>query len=348
MKREMRKMDVTLSRCTHHGIVLDVSSSGFDKGAATFGSVFADEDAPDTSLLFYSGARDVEWSHAAIGLAKSKDGFRFKKISNTPIFEGSPKSFCYKEALTPAITRIKNRFYMIFAGKPSDRSFRRLGIAYADDPEGPWHLIGQLTKATQLWEGRDIDNGPNVIKLDHETILVFYSNVTSWKFFDIPAILRRYPIRRIGLLKVRIRSPSKSGIEVYKFPANPLKHLNGAKASWNESVFCPGYIQLDEIHFLFLAASTYSEGFPCKQYIGVAAGEDPYFSKIKSPPRKLIDGPSQKGSLMPNIRGAIALDTPSPHLRSEKGELLLYYSVMDHADSVWKIALSSFDLPDVG
>jgi len=338
---------VRFSNRAHHGIVLDVSSHGFDKHSVDFGSIFVDEDDPSIIFLFYSGTQDAQWSHSAIGLAVSNDAFKFQKISSNPILEGDSRSFCHREAFTPAVTRIGNRFYMIFSGTPSSKASRRIGIAYADEPKGPWHIIGEILKPTHLWEGVHLDNGPTLVKLDETTFLIFYSNLTTHSKLDIWAFLRRYPIRRVGIAKVRVRGPSLSQIEVYKLPVNPLKHLNGVKGSWNESVFCPGYFKLNETHYLIPAASTYSVGFPYKQYIGIASSNSPFFNKSQTRIEKLIDGPSKKSQIIPSIKSEIALDSPSPLLVKEKNKLFLYYSVADRANYVWKIALTTFDLPEV-
>jgi len=81
------------------------------------------------------------------------------------------------------------------------------------------------------------------------------------------------------------------------------------------------------------AASTYSIGFPYKQYIGLVKDLSPYFL---NPTRIgiLIDGPREKEKIISGIMSEIALDTPCPIIRN--GELWLYYSVMDRADGVWK------------
>ena len=334
----------SLGNETHHGIVLSVSSNGFNRGSVAFGSAFIDDNDPSNIFFFYSGAQDTLWSHSAIGLAVSNDGFKFKKIGSSPILEGDAQSFCSGEAMTPAVTRVGNRFYMVFSGRPSRKASRRIGIAYADDLKGPWRLLGEILKPTQVWEGVHLDNGPTLVKLDETSFLIFYSNLASNSKLDIFAFLRRYPIRRIGIAKVRIRGPSLSQIEAYKLSTSPLKHLNGARGDWNESVFCPGYFQLNGMHHMVPAASTYSVGFPYRQYIGIASSNTPYFNKSHTYIEKLIDGPSEKSKIMPNIKSQICLDSPSPLLVKNKRKLFLYYSVADRADYVWKIALTTFDL----
>lgn len=343
----MKPPDVWPFKRSHHGIVLDVSLNDFDKGSVAFASILANDEEPENLLLFYSGAQDVQWSRSSIGLAISRDGFKFHKVNGNPILEGTANSFCYREAMTPIVTKISNRFYMIFAGRSTPKSSRRIAIAFADDPKGPWHIIGEIIKPTRLWEGVHIDNGPTLVKLDETTFLIFYSNVTTPHKLDIFARLRRYPIRRIGIAKVRVRGPTLSQIEVHKLSTNPLKHLNGSKGSWNESLFCPGYFQLNKVHYMVPAASTYSVGFPYKQYIGIVSSDTQFFNKSKTHIEKLIDGPSEKSQITPNVKSEIALDSPFPLLVKEKNKLFLYYSVADRADDVWKIALTTFDLTEI-
>jgi len=336
---------IELAKMEHQGIVLDVSPKGFDEGVASFGSIFVDADDQRTLYLYYAGAQSDRMIQSAIGLAVTKDGLRFEKVAHEPVFAPSYGSFCHAQTVTPIVTKIRNRFYMILAGKPSLESARRIGIAYADDPKGPWNLIEELIKPSQFWEGNGVDNGPSIAKLDNETILLYYSSITSTKSYDIGAIIRRYPVRRIGLLKVRIRGTSSSQIEAMRYSGNPLKHLNGPKGSWNESVFCPGYIKINDTDYLFPTGSTYSVGFPYKQYIGTVTSNSPYFKKETCRTAKLIDGPMEKTKIMPNIKGEIAMDTASPYLDAEKRKLFLYYSVADRADGIWKIALTTFDVP---
>jgi len=333
---------IRLSDKIHHGIVLDVSSNGFDRCSVDFGSIFVDENDPDTVFLFYSGTSDAQWSRSGVGLARSHGGFKFQKISENPILEGNSRSFNHRETLTPAVIRVGNRFYMVFSGRRSSNKSRRIGLAYAEDLKGPWHILGEILKPTHIWEGVHLDNGPTLVKLNETTFLFFYSNLMTNSKLDMFAFLRRYPIRRIGIAKIRIRGPSLSQIEVYKHSANPLKHLNGAKGDWNESVFCPGYFQLNGMHFMVPAASTYSVGFPYKQYIGIASSNTPFFNKSHTRIEKLIDGPSEKSQIIPNMKSEICLDSPSPILFKEKSKLFLYYSVADRAAYVWKIALTTF------
>jgi len=112
-------------------------SSGFDRGSASFGSIFTINNDPRNLFLSYSGAQDVHWSHSSIGLAISRDGFKFWKVSGNHVLEGTEDSFCCGEAMTPVVTEVGNRFYMIFSGRPSLKASRRIGIAYAEGAKDP-------------------------------------------------------------------------------------------------------------------------------------------------------------------------------------------------------------------
>lgn len=326
----------------HKGVILDISHGRFDSGAATFATVFVDEENPDTVYLFYTGAEDANWSRTSIGVATSRDRINFRKADElNPIIEDQRGSFCSKEALTPAVTRVGSHFYMVLAGKSLSRKGRRLGIAYADDPRGPWRIIGELIRPKKYWEGNDIDLGPCITKINESELIVYYSNTSSkWPLNVLFG--SRFLQRKIGILKLKITSPSS--IEAYRYEGNPLKHLNGPKGSWNEWLFCPGYLKIQDVHYLFPAASTYSIGFPHKQYgkqyIGMVSDSSPYFQK----PQQisiLIDGPTEKNKIIPTIKREIALDSPCPLLR--KNKLFLYYAVMDRADRIWKTAMTIFN-----
>jgi len=322
----------------HKGVILDVSHGRFDSGAATFATIFVDEEDPSTTYSFYTGAQDTHWSHASIGLATSRDGIKFRKADElNPIIEDQRISFCSKEACTPVVTRVGNYFYMILAGRSSSWKGRRIGIAYADDPRGQWRIIGELIRPKKYWEGNDIDLGPRIAKLSESELIVYYSNASN----KLPLSILfgpRFLLRRIGILKLKIISPSN--IEAYRYEGNPLKHLNGPKGSWNESLFCPGYLKVQDAHYLFPTAATYSISSSYKQSIGMITDSSPYFQEPQQT-SVLIAGPLEKRRIIPTIRSEIALDTPCPFVRQNK--LFLYYAVMDRADNIWKTALTIFN-----
>ncbi len=339
----------------HHGLVLGPGPSGsWDEGAASLGCAFLDPDDPDKVFLFYSGVPDKQWSRGAIGLAISNDGFNFRKIRDNPIIEGSDDLFHAKEVVFPAVVRINNRFFMVFTCRVSHRSPRLLGIAYADDLKGPWKAIRWLIKPSEPWEGNNIDNGPGLARLTEDTFLVYYSSLSQRTTVRqvLAQSLRRlhlpfpyfYFTRRIGVLKVRIRGTTKSKIEAQRYINNPLGHLNGARGNWNESLFCPGYMAFEKTHCLFPAASIYSSCTP-KQSVGFASSTAPFFPENETGIQRLFDGSAEKKRIMQDSVGEIALDTPSPILRTTRGnDIFLYYGVMDRKDGVWKTGLSTFTL----
>jgi hypothetical protein len=315
----------------HAGVILEPSNQGFDVAASTFGCLFSG--AEDKNYyLYYTGSIDTKWSKTSIGVARSHDGVKFVKYSGNPVISVGNTS------VTPAVFKAKGRYWMVFAFKPDQKQGRRLGIAAADGPLGPWEFIKQLIQPELFWEGNDIDVGPSAASLSGEDHLVFYSNVSNKRFLNLIAI-PRYRHRRIGILQLKI-SGSKD-IKLVRWHKNPLSHLNGKKGSWNESLFCPGYFSRGKKHFLLTAASTYSVGFPYKQYIGLVVDSTPFF---ETPNNKniLINGSKEKKAILPNIKSEIALDSPSPLIR--ENELWLYYSIMDRADGIWKSALSIFSI----
>jgi len=358
MRTDLRFNGLCIRKLHHHGLILSQGPRGsWDEGAASLGCAFVDQNDPDKVFLFYSGASDVRWSHGAIGLAISNDGFNFKKISDNPVIDGANDLFCAKEALSPAVVKIRNRFYMVFTCRSSDKYPRLLGIAYAEDVRGPWKVIGKLIKPSYPWEGNNIDNGPGIAHLGKNTILIYYSSLSRRiTFREIMAKgLRRvripFPyfhfVRRIGILKVKIRGTTKSKIEALRYVNNPLGYLNGPRGSWNESLFCPGYISFEKTHWLFPATSIYSS-YPAKQFVGFAARTQPYFPANETRLRKLVDGSAEKKQIMPDSVGETALDTPSSILRtgreSGQDEIYLYYGVMDRKEGIWRTALSTFAL----
>lgn len=354
MKTDLRFNGFCIRNLHHHGLILSQGPRGsWDEGTASLGCAFEDQDDPDKVFLFYSGLSDIHWSRGAIGLAISNDGINFRKIRNNPVIEGANDLFYAKEGVLPAVVRVGNRFYMVFTCKFSDKSPRLLGIAYADDVKGPWNVIGRLIQPSYAWEGNNIENGPGIAHLTEDTILVYYSSLSRRITFRgiVAHRLRKlripfpyfYFVRRIGILKVKIRGTTKSKIEALRYVNNPLGHLNGPKGSWNESLFCPGYMSFEKTHCLFPAASIYSS-YPFKQSIGFATSAKPFFPADGTSIRKLIDGSTEKKQIMPSSISEIALDTPSAILRSDGDEIYLYYGVMDRKEGIWKTALSTFIL----
>jgi hypothetical protein len=321
---------------SHKGVVLDRSHMGFDKNAACFASIFWDKEKSNKIYLAYTGASDLKFSDASIGLAESDDGLNFRKLNEVnPLV--SSRSLGNQQCVTPVIFVIKDAYYMVFSTKPFGGG-RRICLAWSDEIRGPWHYAGELIRPRSLWEGYDIDLGPSIVKLTEDEVLIYYSNVSNKRYWDL-LFGPKYWHRRIGVLRLKITS-SKS-FKAYRFCGNPLGNLNGSAKSWNESLFCPGYMNFEGTHYLFPATSTYSVGYPYTSCIGLVADTSPYF---QNPSYKeiLIDGPREKQLILPTVKSEITFDSPCPIIMGDK--LHLYYSVMDRADEVWREALTIFDL----
>jgi len=317
---------------THLGAVLEPSSD-FDAGGSAFGFPFIDESEPNKIYMYYSAASDTRWKHASIGIAETRDGRFFRKWDElNPVVDGSRLSFNARESVTPVVVKLKNRYYMFFAGS-SIAKVRSIGLAYADDPLGPWVMIGRIAKPEKVWEGWSIDLGPGASRTNETEVLLYYSNLVN----KLPLSLifgERRLSRHIGILRVKIDSPRS--VSVLRYSGNPLR-LNGSTGSYSESLFCPGYLSVQNHHFLFPSMSTYSTGFPFSQYIGVACGSDHFLSRCKRVDI-LIHGPAEKRHILAT-KGELALDTAAPIVR--QGKIWLYYSAMDRNDGVWKTCLSS-------
>lgn len=308
----------------HYGVILEPSTSKFDKGATTFSCLYKEDEGP--YYLYYSGSKDVNWGKSSIGLAISKDGFKFQR-NNEPILSHGQIS------LTPAVFKAHNRYWMAFAYVPIFGRTRRLGIAVSDDPLGKWEVLKELIKPEENWEGIGIDIGPSVISMGQNEFLIYYSN--------IPNFQPNKPIepRRIGILNLKISGPKN--VESRRWEGNPLNNLNGNKMTWNESLFCPGFFSRGEKKYLLSSASNYSIGFPYQQHIGIIEDTSPFF-RNPSINKTLIDGPKEKQLILPSIKSEIALDTPSPLIVDDK--LWIYYAAMDRNDKIWKTALSLYSL----
>jgi hypothetical protein len=311
----------------HVGVVLEPSERNqFDSGACTFGCMFQDSINSDY-YFYYTGSSDTTWRKACIGIAKSKDGVNFFKESKPAISVG-------RQSLSPTVFKAVGRYWMVFAFCTDILRRRKIGIAGADAPVGPWKFVKELAHATQSWEGDSIDIGPSVARSGNEW-LVYYSNVIRHGISRF--LLGQQLHRQIGILKVTF--PKSGEVIAEKWGKNPLAHLNGQSGTWNESLFCPGYLQLDGSHYLLPAASNYSTVNQPKQYLGVIQDSSPFF---ENPSRmQTLLGAEEAKAVLP-ARGEIAFDTPSPLLR--ENEIWLYYAIMDREDGIWKTALSIMEI----
>jgi hypothetical protein len=313
----------------HLGVVLAPSDQRFDTFGSTFGCVFQDERESDF-YFYYTGSIDKGWSRASIGIATSKDGINFGKYPGNPVISIGTQS------VTPAVFKAFGKYWMVFAIRTGLTHGRSLGIAVAEQAFGPWTFLKRLIEPKEAWEGGSIDIGPSVVELDDDERLIFYSNVWSG---ILSRFIQRSTRRHIGLLRLRVSGSRE--IQSSKWSRNPLAHLNGERGSWNESLFCPGYLRLRDKHYLMPTGSTYSAGHHYKQYIGLVEDSSPFFENPSSI-AILINGSEEKNQILPTAQSEIALDTPSPFLRGN--EIWLYYAAMDRADGVWKTALSIFSI----
>jgi len=336
--------DISISK-EHLGPVIQPSRDGFDSGGSAWGCAFVDPDDSKTTYIYYSGSKDTTGTRSAIGVAVSSDGVTFRKLEDiNPVLEGHGTEFNSGVSITPAVARIGNRYYMFFAGGRKSSRFPRLsrrtriGVAYADDPKGPWIPSRVIASPRFGWEGLSIDLGPSLVSLGEDAVLAYYSNSLN----NLPLSLlginyMKYLRRRIGILEIKVRSPRS--VIAYRSAGNPLP-FNGPNGSPMESLFCPGHFLLGNHHYLVPTMGTYSLGFPFRQYIGLISGSTPYFTERKNA-SILIDGSAEKETIL-NSQGEVALDTPCPVVRNEK--IFLYYSAMDRENSIWKTVLTLLKL----
>jgi len=314
----------------HAGIVLEPSSSSFDAAGSAWGCVLRDPKEGDY-YLYYSGCTSTSWRNASIGVARSRNGTSFVK------YDGNPIISAYGQCITPAVFEAHGKYWMAFAYSNRFLQARSLAFASADEPLGPWKLHGQLITPRDRWEGDSIDLGPSVVKLNDEDHVIYYSNATSGKLSRV--LYGRGLVRCIGVLKIELSESGKMRCERWNY--NPLVHLNGELGTWNESLFCPGYMKSSERHYLFPATSLYSKGRPFKQCVGLIEDSGPFF---QSPTYQgiLINGPQEKKDIISNSRSEMAFDTPCPVIRD--GEVWVYYACMDRGDGIWKTALSIYSI----
>jgi hypothetical protein len=293
----------------------------FDAHSVAFPGIYKEA---GTTYLYYTGSPDRKWSSASIGVAWSTNGESFERCSNSVILNQSSSDFSW-EAVTPAVVKFEANYYMILSGRHRRHNRRALGVAYSSSPKGPFSIIKTVHAHTEQWEGYSIDNGTTIVKVGGNKFLFYYSNC-ALSFVD--TLLRRKLKRQIGFIELAI-DDSQHEIEITT-REGPLLGLNGVENSWNESIFCPGYVQLEHKGLLFFASSTYSLGH-IPQAIGYAFVDSPKISRILSSPMMLI-GPSAFGYSPLSV---LAFDSPSPLLSGN--QIDLFFSIMDRQSGDWKM-----------
>jgi hypothetical protein len=309
--------------------------NSFDYYSVAFPSLLEEE---GEFFLYYTGAANKNWGFTSIGVATSRNLFEFRR-KNGSIIEGQKNSKFSYEAVTPAIIKVKSKYYLIFAGRKHRYDHRVLGIAYSDDPAGPFKIIGVIYKPSVDWEGYSIDNGSTLVKITEDEFLIYYSNCAP----SLKNIILRKPfIRKIGFLKVKIKGVTSNSIEVFS-SKNPVS-LNGPIGSWTESVFCPGYLHgLSNENYLFFATSTYSK-YPISQYIGYISVDSPFLTYFKSQPFKILSAKDIQE--ISNIK-YVGFDYPCPiNDPHKKGKIILLYSVLDRTTNQWSIFRSILEVKE--
>lgn len=301
----------------------------FDCYSVAFASLFQEN---GEYFMYYTGAVDKHWSYASIGVALSRDLSEFNREGSSIMGNQEDSEFSY-EAVTPAVTKLNSNYYMIFAGRKHRYDHRSLGIAWSDDPLGPFNIIGTLYKPSMSLEGYSIDNGPTLIKLQKDELLVYYSNCAP----TLKSILLRRPlIRKIWLLKIKIRGTTMNSIEILQ--RRKTIQLNGSFGCWNESVFCPSYLSYRGRGILFFASSTYSLK-PTPQFIGYAVVDSPYVMRIISRPSVLFSAEDMQDFAI-HATKVIGFDSPCPIMcKSEK--IILLYFILDRENNRWAILKST-------
>jgi len=306
-------------------------ADSFDSYSVAFPSIFREN---KEIFLYYTGSPNKRWSFASIGVACSKDALNFTREGDSILIDQSLSDFAC-EAVTPAVARVGSNYYMVLSGRKYRHNRRVLGIAYSDDPKGPYRLIKKLHEPKEPWEGFSIDNGSTLIKEEKDVLILYYSNCAP----SLTDFITRKPSRRnMGLLKIKIKGTDPRSIELLYPETNPVSTLCGNLGEWNESIFCPGYLSYENNGILFFAASRYSKK-PTPQSIGYAIVDSPYINRVIGKPERLVDQTNFELEGGPTF----SFDSPSP-LMIEDEKILLFYSVMDRQIHSWKIVRNTIEL----
>jgi predicted GH43/DUF377 family glycosyl hydrolase len=93
-----------------------------------------------TFYLFYSGSVDIFSQPTAIGMASSVDGFTFSKSDSNPVFQADGSGFDAYSVSDPRVM-IDTTLWIMYYGAssiPSAGPGDYIGLATANNPEGPW------------------------------------------------------------------------------------------------------------------------------------------------------------------------------------------------------------------
>jgi hypothetical protein len=324
LQASVQQSMAVFTRCSDVEVVLrpDQSRHWMSKSVA-FQKLIEDR------LFFSAQAENGKWT---IAVSRISNG---RPFDSTSVRLEHQREF--SECITPALMRVPGGYIMAFAGRTSVVSARKIFLAKSTSLDGPWIVTESCYSPNKPWEGRSIDLGPGTFQ-DERYGYVFYScagptwrsQVFAWArspCMPTRSSLMRFARRRIGILRINLRT---LGIEA--FLENPLP-LNADEGSISESVFCPGYANIDRLHLLATAASRYSDGPPFTQAICIAYSElAPHFWTEKIPTQVLISSADLPGVLSRKS----AFDTPDL-VPVGRGLLEIYFSAMSRDIGQWHI-----------
>ena len=283
----------------------------------------------EDKLFFCGESSSGQWRIAVADLNKG--------VSTEPRLVEIRSERKFTESITPNAVRTPDGLMMAFAGRRAANESRRIFIATAEALDGPWKVEGRPYVPREAWEGRNIDLGPGNM-VENGAVLFFYSSAyprfrqVALTFLRKPHLpsrqnLMRYEKRRIGILRVNTKEPHDLGGGREPLP------LNCIRGTPCESVFCPGYADVNKVHLLFTACSNYSKGYPFEQSIGVVESASSPSTWSENQSIRTIVG---SGDLPPPFSSHPAFDTPDP-VPLGNDTLTLYFSAMPRDLQRWSI-----------
>ncbi|MHB1907785.1 MAG: hypothetical protein ACYCQJ_02800 [Nitrososphaerales archaeon] len=283
----------------------------------------------EDSYFFSAQSKTGKWS---LGRAEIIEG----RISNPRPVLFSEETSVPEHCWTPVVAKSPRGYIMSFAGRGSYFAANSIFLAESVSLDGLWEIKKEILSPREPWEGRVVDLGPGVYR-EEGCIYLFYSTAsTRWrviakKWFNHPCFptirrLQQFEIRKIGILKINLSSLESSHSKT------PLP-LNGEKGSTNESVFCPGYGFIKNVHFLLLPTSIYSIGFPFRQAVSLAQSP---LAPIKWQEEPMMTEILSSRDLPPDYSMDAAFDTPDLIFRRNNAAKL-YFSTMSRRSGKWRV-----------
>lgn len=143
-------MKFLLSRYSGNPIVSPLPDSWWESLVATNPGAWYDEENKEVLLLYRAAGNDAEHK-VYFGLAKSKDGLNFERVSEEPVFGPSENGYDAGCVEDPRIVKIGEWYYVTYASRPfppgqywlpgSEQTYKRLQC-----PEDfPWIMRNNAT-----------------------------------------------------------------------------------------------------------------------------------------------------------------------------------------------------------